>query len=42
VVNAAVEALADTPEPGADHTVLARWIAAKAGVDLTAKRVMEP
>jgi 3-hydroxyisobutyrate dehydrogenase len=36
VVDAAEHALADTPEPGADHTVLARWIAAKAGVDLAA------
>jgi 3-hydroxyisobutyrate dehydrogenase len=34
VVDAAVHALADTPEPGADHTVLARWIAGNAGVDL--------
>jgi 3-hydroxyisobutyrate dehydrogenase len=34
VVDAAAQALDDTPEPGADHTVLARWIAAKAGVDL--------
>jgi 3-hydroxyisobutyrate dehydrogenase len=34
VVDAAVRALADTPDPGADHTVLARWIAGNAGVDL--------
>jgi 3-hydroxyisobutyrate dehydrogenase len=37
VVDAAVQALADTPEPGADHTVLARWIAANADVDLASR-----
>ena len=36
VVDAAARALQATPEPGADHTVLARWIAANAGVDLAA------
>jgi 3-hydroxyisobutyrate dehydrogenase len=43
VLDAAVQALEDAPEPGVDHTVLARWIAARAGVDLAAstKRVTE-
>ncbi|MHA6615803.1 NAD(P)-dependent oxidoreductase [Pseudonocardia sp. DLS-67] len=41
VVNAAEQAL-ENEEPGADHTVLAKWIAEKAGVDLASKRVVDP
>jgi 3-hydroxyisobutyrate dehydrogenase len=34
VLDAAEQTLAATDDPGADHTVLARWIAGRAGVDL--------